>query len=81
MFSRTQGTFAVTRGIDTEIAARVAGVSTIDPARLVCDDQQCSTERDGIVLYRDAHHLSLRFAASLATVVGDSIGHLIAIRH
>lgn len=79
-FSRARGTHAVTRRIDIETAARMVDVATIDPAGLICDEQRCSTERDGLVLYRDAHHLSLRFAASLGTVVADAIQDLIASR-
>ncbi len=80
-FARARGTHAVTRRIDFETAARVAKVSTIDPAKFVCDQERCATERDGIVLYRDAHHLSLRFAVSLGGMVAVSIRDLIDARN
>ena len=47
-------------------AIRAANVRVFDPTSLVCPDRMCSTERHGMVLYSDSHHLTATFARTLA---------------
>ncbi len=45
----------------------------IDMNEAVCPDGQCVAERNGMTLYRDKLHLTARFVASLADVLGERI--------
>jgi hypothetical protein len=47
-----------------------------DPARVRFVDltaQRCPVEQDGVVMYRDAHHLTVQYAKTLADPLGDAI--------
>lgn len=49
-------------------AAALAGVdvAVVDVTHDVCDSPMCHVERDGEILFRDDHHLTATFAASLS---------------
>ncbi len=53
--------------------ARATGASVWDPRDFFCDAEVCTTERDGVSLYRDAFHISVqastRPAASRAAAI------------
>ena len=48
------------------LAARAAGVPVIEPAAAVCSDGRCTVIQNGMVVYRDDHHLTATYARSLA---------------
>jgi peptidoglycan/LPS O-acetylase OafA/YrhL len=48
------------------------GVTVIDPLRALCDDKRCYVERNGIVLYHDADHLTATGARSISSIY-DSV--------
>jgi len=54
------------RGPDVEAVRAVPGVGLADLTDRICDGAVCPARRDGLIVYRDRHHLSLAFAASLA---------------
>nr|BFF23310.1 hypothetical protein GCM10025732_12750 [Glycomyces mayteni] len=50
-----------------------AGVTTIDTEPWFCVDGQCPLVVDDMAVYRDGHHVSTPYAASLATLLGDAL--------
>lgn len=50
-----------------------AGISSIDLNTTICPGVRCSVEVDGMVIYRDSHHLTATYSASLAGELGASI--------
>ncbi len=53
-------------------AAEAEGVSIVDPVPLVCPDDPCrAVTGEGIITYRDSHHLTATYARSLAGGLGD----------
>jgi peptidoglycan/LPS O-acetylase OafA/YrhL len=57
-----------------DIAAGAARLSSIvDLSSAICDGDTCETERDGLVIYRDHHHLTAAFSATLAPVLAASV--------
>ncbi|HEY4130626.1 MAG TPA: acyltransferase family protein, partial [Gemmatimonadaceae bacterium] len=61
--------------VDTERAAvdGVASAAYIRTFDLFCDASQCPAERDGVVRYQDDHHISAKFATSLAPELSKRI--------
>jgi peptidoglycan/LPS O-acetylase OafA/YrhL len=51
---------------DARAAARVDGVRTIDPARLLCPGRLCPAVIGNALVYRDDNHLTATFARTLA---------------
>lgn len=47
---------------------RSARTEVLDPARLLCDAERCRVTLDGVPLYRDDNHLSLRGCVAVAAV-------------
>jgi hypothetical protein len=53
-------------GVRERIAAEVSGAGIIDLLYAICAGMPCQVMRDGMIVYRDNHHLTATFAASLA---------------
>jgi peptidoglycan/LPS O-acetylase OafA/YrhL len=53
-------------GVRERIAAEVAGAGVVDLISSVCAAMPCQVVRDGMIVYRDNHHLTATFSASLA---------------
>lgn len=51
-------------------AARAHGAKYINLVSLLCPKRRCPTMSGNLLVYRDSHHLTTRFAKSLAPVVG-----------
>ncbi|GIK83283.1 MAG: acyltransferase [Alphaproteobacteria bacterium] len=49
----------------------VPNVRLFDPTSLVCPQRTCLTERNGMVLYSDSHHLTATFSRSLAPMLSS----------
>lgn len=64
-------TFALARAVDA-----VPGTSLLDFTPHLCPDGACALEADGVVVYRDAHHLTTAFVRRLAPTLD---GHLTAV--
>ncbi len=47
-------------------AATMTSAAVIDLTDRICGRDICSVQHDGMIVYRDRHHLTARFAASLA---------------
>ena len=76
-FSRAQRAHLDTVEADSETAAMagLSGVVMLDPTSLVCPKATCPVVTpSGVIIYRDAHHLTATFSAGLA----KPFGHLIA---
>ena len=56
-----------------QVAAGFSNVSLVDLTSVICPGSPCPPERDGILVYRDSHHLSATFAASLAEPLAKRI--------
>ena len=57
-----------------EVAAARGAVRLVDLTDNVCPDASCPVvAKDGTVMYRDTHHLTVAYAASLADPLGDAI--------
>jgi peptidoglycan/LPS O-acetylase OafA/YrhL len=53
-------------GVRERIAAETAGARVLDLIWSVCGAMPCQVVRDGMIVYRDNHHLTATFSASLA---------------
>jgi len=49
-----------------QVAAGISGAHLIDVVSAICPSTPCPVVRDGMILYRDGHHLSATFVRSLA---------------
>jgi len=63
--SRAKG-FTSLFGVREAQAAAIAGAGIIDLIPSVCPTMACQVVRDGMILYRDNHHLTATFSRSLA---------------
>ena len=51
---------------DVEVAHSVPGVEVLDLTDLICDRSSCPVLRNDLIVYRDRHHLTASFSATLA---------------
>ncbi len=51
------------------IAATAARVPTLDLARSICPIDPCPAVLNGMIVYRDSHHLTATFAVALGPVL------------
>jgi hypothetical protein len=63
-----------------EAARGLSRVSLADLSRHFCDETTCPPTRDGQVLYRDANHISVAYAESLAPELSSLIGASLVVR-
>lgn len=56
-----------------EKAADPARVRFVDLTAQLCPTARCPVEQDGVLMYRDAHHLTVQYAKTLAEPLGDAI--------
>jgi hypothetical protein len=56
------------------VAARLTGATLVTMSDVICPGKgKCPAVLDGMIVYRDDHHLTATFAASLAPVLGDRL--------
>ena len=73
----------IAEALDQEIyaveqrAARHLGVGFLDATELVCPNDPCAPIRDNLLVWRDEHHLSSAFSASLAEPIRRMLDALI----
>ena len=61
-----------------QIVAEFPGTILWDPINEVCGATEClAVNQSGVVVYRDAHHLSVGGSKSLSAVVGSALGRAI----
>jgi len=53
-------------GVREQIAAETTGAGLLDMVAAICPATPCQVARDGMILYRDNHHLTATFVRSLA---------------
>ncbi len=66
------------RALQEEMVSKLEGVTMVDLTDRICERSPCSPYRDGYILYRDSHHLTASFVASLASEFGARIDRLSA---
>jgi hypothetical protein len=59
-------------------AAGMPGVWYVDLTDEFCRAPACRPERDGVVMYSDAHHMAASFSASLAPALGRALAPALA---
>jgi peptidoglycan/LPS O-acetylase OafA/YrhL len=65
-------------GVRERIAAEVSGAGIIDLLHSICAGLPCQVVRDGMIVYRDNHHLTATFAASLAPALEAALQPYVA---
>jgi hypothetical protein len=60
-------------GVREEIAAAAAGAGTLDLVSSVCPSIPCQVVQGGMITYRDNHHLTATFSASLAPALDAAL--------
>lgn len=63
--------------IVTRIAAGLPGVTILDLDDLICPQGQCRTVIGNIVVWRDEHHITAHYAASLAPALSDRLERIL----
>jgi len=53
-------------------------VQIIDMTSQLCQHDICKATQNGLVMYRDSHHLTGRYTASLAPVLGPELAAALA---
>ena len=72
-FRRSWEGAVIANRIDADVARTSTGARVVDLTDLICQTDPCRPAADGFVRFRDAHHLTTRFAASLAPVLAERI--------
>jgi hypothetical protein len=62
--------------VEQALAAEYPGVVVHDPIPALCDDQTCSTDRDGAPVYQDETHLSLAGSLLLADGLAEAFSRV-----
>ena len=68
-----QSAFGWGRGVRERVAARLTGAAVVDLSDILCPGSSCPVVIDRMIVYRDDHHLTATFAASLADVLGERL--------
>lgn len=61
------------QALPAELAQIPVGVAYVDMSDTVCDESTCSAVRDGLLIYRDRHHLSATYARFIGPILADRI--------
>ncbi len=62
------------QGSEHRLPAAPAGVDVIDLTRFICPSDPCpAVAANGVIIYRDRHHMTARFSESLASVIGEIV--------
>ena len=70
--------FHATFGTRERVAATRSGAAIIDVVAAVCPSTPCPVVRDGVILYRDGHHLTATFVRTLAPAFDAALRPLLA---
>ena len=65
---------------ERDAAQGVSSVTLADLSRYFCDETTCPPVRGGHVVYRDANHLTIAYAESLAPVLSSLIDASLAAK-
>lgn len=60
-------------GVREERAAAISGAGLVDLIPSICPAMPCQVVRNGMILYRDNHHLTATFSRSLAQSLGIAL--------
>ena len=58
-------------GLAAQLARLPEGVAYVDMIDAVCEDDHCGVLRDGMLIYRDRHHLSATYAAHIGPLLAE----------
>lgn len=64
---------AVTDDVHAAAAAGLDDVQVVDLTDDICPGQWCQPVRDGLLVYRDSHHLTATFAATLTPLLAERL--------
>lgn len=65
-------------GVRERVASEVSGAGVVDLIWSVCAAMPCQVVRDGMIVYRDNHHLTATFSASLAPALEAALQPYVA---
>jgi hypothetical protein len=57
-----------------DATSRFKNATVLDMNNLVCPDQICSAQRNGVIVFRDSQHMTATFAESLGDALGQRLG-------
>ncbi len=60
-------------GLPAQLARLPAGVAYVDMVDAVCEPDRCGVLRDGMLIYRDRHHLSATYAAHIGPLLAKKM--------
>ena len=63
---------------ETRAAAELENVRIVDLGDSICDHATCETERSGVVMFRDHHHLTAAFSVMLAPAFAEQLQGTVA---
>jgi len=63
---------------ERRVVERLGGIPTVDMVDIICDEQRCRLEIDGVLVYADHNHLSDDFAALQKPVIADFLAQVLA---
>jgi hypothetical protein len=72
-FRTTSAPVALEHEIARTVAAAIPGLRFVDLTRAICAAETCEPDDDGVIRFRDSHHLTTHFAASLAPLLAPHI--------
>ena len=75
---RRSEAFYDTFGVRERVAAKRSGAEIIDIVAAVCPSTPCPVVRDGMIVYRDGHHLTATFVRTLAPAFNAALSPLLA---
>ena len=74
-FSRQSAVDEEMRRAEAAAAHDVDGVTLLDFTDDICEHDTCRPQHDDVILYRDSHHLTTAFSASLASKLAAAVDH------
>jgi peptidoglycan/LPS O-acetylase OafA/YrhL len=72
-FPRASERIELAHKMDLEVATLVPSTRVLDLTDVICPTETCDPEEDGMVRYRDSHHLTTRYSASLADILASRL--------
>jgi hypothetical protein len=63
--------------VERQAAAGLRHVSLLDLSDLFCRPDRCDPVKDGMVIYRDASHMTASYVKTLAPALSERLGPLV----
>ena len=62
---------------ERRVVERLGDIPTVDMVDIICDEERCRLEIDGVLVYADHNHLSDDFAASQTPAIADLLSRVL----